>query len=121
MTKKFYEEYYKNGQLTECMPISLNRIGFIHQDFPQVDEDEMELEDFPTRLIVYLPEKIKKGDFGTVVWSDNGLNMKLSAYITKWITLLPHFSINEVVNKTNWYPIPHNERGQLAKGITNIN
>ena len=118
MNISYYKEHYERGILIDCFPINLNKIGFIHKDIP-VDED-FELSETPIRLIVYLPIKTEVGVFGTVTWEHSIERLYLSSY-GKWIVCDPNFQINEVSNKTQWYPMPDNNTGQLAKGVTNIN
>jgi len=121
MTKEFYEKYFKNGSLIGCEPVSLQLIGFVHKDEPQNEEEyEKELSDFPTRCIYYVPQKLPLGDFGFSVWEYGIENLYLVDDGTSWDVCTESFEINEIDNKTNWYPIPNNERGQLAKGVTNI-
>ena len=117
MNISYYKEHYERGVLIDCLPINLSKIGFIHKDVP-VDEDS-ELSETPIRLIVYLPKKTEVGVFGTVTWVHSIERLYLSSY-GKWIVCDPHFQINEVSNKTQWYPIPNNQKGHLAKGLVNI-
>ena len=120
MTKEYYEKHFQKGMLLDCEPVNLTMIGFIHKDYPQDDGEDKERDEFTTRLIVYLPEKIKKGDFSTTWWTGTD-NSYLVDDGRSWDICNDYFKINELDNKTEWYDIPHNERGQLAKGITNIN
>jgi len=71
MKKEYFEKSYKNGFLVACMPIDLGYIGFIFQDIPQ-DEENIEIDELPTRLIIYYPEKNQIGHFGTTRW-DKGV------------------------------------------------
>jgi hypothetical protein len=121
MKKNLYEEHFKNGELIYCEPVSLTLIGFIHKDYAQTEEEQnKEFEEFPIRAFFYVPNKLALGDFGLTVWK-HGIN---SLYLvddgTSWDVGTERFEINEIDNKTNWYDIPNNERGQLAKGMTNI-
>jgi len=120
MTKDYYEKNFKNGILTYCEPVSLTLIGFIHKDYPQNDEDRRELNEFPIRLIAYIPNKKPLGEFGDATWAYGMDTLYLVDDGTSWDVCTEQFEVSEINNKINWYPIPNNERGQLAKGITNI-
>jgi hypothetical protein len=121
MTKEYYEKYYKNGELQDCAAFDMKYIAFILKDVPQTrEDDEKELSDFPTRLIAYVPEKSKFGEFASVRW-DYGIEQAFVSGTHHYpIVVDQYFEINEIKSKTNWYDIPNNERGSLAKGITNI-
>ncbi len=120
MTKEYYEKEFKKGELVDCMPIDLGYSAFILQDMPQDNDDSQDSDELPRRLMVYLPNKNKFGEFGTTKYRDCGLTY-VSAYGDNWIVCNQAFMIDEVLKNTSWYDIPHNERGYLAKGITNIN
>jgi len=116
MTKEYYEKSYKSSELKECMPIDLGYISFISQD---MSNEDIELDELPRKLIVYLPSKNKVGDFGTTNYYHCG-ETYVSAFGDNWIVHNQAFMIDEVLKNTNWYEIPNNERGYLGKGITNI-
>lgn len=120
MKKNFYEEHFKKGALIGCMPVSLTLMAFVHKDYPQDENDERESNELPIRLLYYVPKKMENGDYGTSTWSHNIDVIYISDDGTSWIVTTPNFNIDEIDNKTDWYPIPHNEKGQLAKGIVNI-
>jgi len=121
MLSEYYEKYYKNGALIDCYPVDFKQIGFIHKDAPQDEEDDRDADELPTRLIAYLPERYQPGLFGTVIWHKGIRDLYLLANKFDWIVETSDFMINEVSRRTQWYPIPDNNTGQLAKGITNIN
>jgi len=122
MTKKFYEEEFKNGSLIDCEPVTLTLIGFVHKDEPQKEEDEdKEFSDFPTRCIFYVPNKLSPNELSRSLWKHGVEELYLVDDGTSWDVSTNYFEINEIDNDTDWYDIPNNERGQLAKGITNIN
>jgi len=121
MTKEYYEKYYKNGELQDCAAFDMRYIAFILKDVPQTEEEcEKELSDFPTRLIAYVPENNKLGEFATISWSHGIEQAFVSGTYRYPIVSTQNFYIDELKSKTNWYPIPNNERGQLAKGMSNI-
>jgi len=121
MTKDYFEKYYKNGELQDCAAFDMRYIAFILKDVPQTEEEcEKELSDFPTRLIAYVPENNKLGEFATISWSHGIEQAFVSGTYRYPIVSTQNFYIDELKSKTNWYPIPNNERGQLAKGVTNI-
>ena len=101
MTQEYYEKYYKNGELTDCYPASLDRVGFILTD--RVSED---IEDVPVRLMVYLPKKNSIGGFGTILWKSGVGAAYLSIKDENWIVCNQAFMLNEVSSRTSWYPIP---------------
>jgi len=115
MTKEFFEKDFKDGGLINCYPINLQKIGFIHKDYI----DGKELNEVPIRLIVYLPEKNKVGEFGRATW-DYNIEQLYLANKEGWLTIDSNFQILEVSNSTSWYPIPNNEKAHLAKGMTSI-
>jgi len=120
MKKDFYEEHFRNGFIIGCMPVSSSLIALIHKDYPIDDDDYRELNELPIRVLYYVPKKMDKGDYGTTTWSHNIENLYITDDGTSWIVTTPYFEIDEIENKTDWYPIPNNEKGHLAKGITNI-
>lgn len=117
MNIEFFKEHYKNGLLTSCMPVSLSLMAFIHKD---ESKENQELSDTPIRAIYYVAKKLASGDFGASVWSHNIESLYISDTGTSWIVTDPNFQISEIDNKTNWYPIPNNQKGHLAKGMVNI-
>ncbi|VUD46577.1 hypothetical protein TDB9533_00851 [Thalassocella blandensis] len=119
MKKDFYESNYKFSKLTDCMPVDLSRIAFVLKDFPHNDEDDRALEELPTKILIYLPEKNEAGSFGLLFW-DSGLTDPKVSSGPKWVVLNSDFQVNEPVAKTEFYPIPNNEFGTLAKGQINI-
>jgi len=119
MNKEFYEKHYKFGRLASCLTIDLGYMAFGFKDFPQSDEDDKELHELPTRLIVFSPNKNKPGSFGVATWGSAN-EVFVSAADRKWIVSTEIFHINELMNKTSWYEIPNNEQGSLAKGLVNI-
>ena len=119
MTKDYFEKYYKNGELQDCMVFDMGYIAFILKDIPQTDEN-IDYSNQPTYLIAYVPENNKLGEFATVEWSSGIEQAYVSGTHRYPIVSDEIFEINEIKSKTNWYDIPNNERGQLAKGITNI-
>ena len=120
MTKDYFEKYYKNGELQDCTAFDMGYIAFVLKDIPQTDED-IDYSNYPTYLIAYVPENNKIGEFATVAW-DSGIDQAYVSGTHRYPIVLDQiFEINEIKTSTKWYDIPHNERGQLAKGITNIN
>ncbi len=119
MTKEFYEECYKNGELRECMPIDLGYVGFVFQDIPQDDEDERERDEFQTRLFAYVPKNNITGEFASIRWNGVG-DAYISAKDHSLIVCNEAFMLNEAKSKTGWYDTPNNEKAHLAKGIKNI-
>ena len=116
MQKDYYEQYLKKSEIIECMPTSINRIGFLSQEV--LDEDK-DAEDAFLRLMVYLPEKNITGRFGTVTFTEVG-DAHISSDNDSWIVCNQAFVSTEPNHKTGWYPIPNNEKGHLAKGLVNI-
>ena len=119
MKKEYYEKHFNKGELVVCMPINMNKIGFIHKDTIS-DEDDYESYELPTRLIAFLPKKIELGSFGTVTWASGIDKLFLTANHLDWIVETSAFMMNEASKKTGWYSIPNNEKAHLAKGITYI-
>jgi len=110
MTKEFYEKEFKNGSLRDCEPVSLTLIGFIHKDYSKSEEDGKELDEFPTRAIYYVPNKLPLGDFGFSKWESGVNNLYLVDDGTSWDVCNDYFKISEIDNKTQWYDIPNNEK-----------
>jgi len=117
MTKEYYEKYYKNVEILECIPTSLDRIGFVTREV--TDNVEKNIDELYIMLMAYMPKKNPLGIFGTVKITDVG-QAYMSSTEKSWIVCNSIFNIDELNNKTDWYPIPNNEQGSLAKGITNI-
>ena len=120
MKKDFYKKHFNNGILVGCMPVSLTLMAFVHKDFPQNEDDSKEANELPIRVLYYVPEKMEKGSYGTTTWSHNIENLYVTDDGTSWIVITPSFNVDEIDNKTDWYPVPNNEKGHLAKGVINI-
>ncbi len=119
MNTIFFEEHFKNGTLMACMAVDLKYIAFVLKDNAR-NKESIEIDSLPTRLIVYSPAKNEPGSFGVRKWDHSAPGLKVSAKGDDWIVCDENFQIDEVLKKTNWCPIPNNQKGHLAKGMVNI-
>ena len=121
MNKAFYEKHFKLGEIEDCVCTGLDRISFAIKDYPVEDDREsIESIDLPTKAFTYRPS-MPKGEYGVSSWDYGiiGLSVEVDRKSDKTIMCEQHFRSTES-GLTDWYPIPKNDRGHLAKGLAHI-
>ena len=121
MLKSVYEKHFKLREIEDCVCTSLDRISFAIKDYPVEDDREsIEAIDLPTKAVTYR-SSLPKGKYGVSYWDYGivGLSVEVDRKSDKTIMCEQYFRLTESGLK-DWYPVPNNDRGHLAKGLVDI-